>query len=368
MSGQIFKVIEGGVHEGDFKDFGCKAYTAVEVKSYENQCGVDENLVRIRMSFLVDSSTKILYETCFDPATMRSVWARHILYNEIEFHDTGTSGMPDFTADNFFPDFDVANAYTKIGQRDALADILGSEELANQYVDVEEGNVYLARGHLAPRADFFYKSWQRMSYKYINTAPQWQCFNSGNWNYLESAVREMVENSAFAPFAEIYTGTFGILKLLDINDNPTEIWLSGGQEDKRLPVPTYFWKIVYEPETQLGVALIGVNNPHLDPEEVVSHKICPEISDHPLILELSEPDSIIKGICYACSVPDAQKFITDMPQLEVVGVLMKGKTSTSPPTPTAPSSATTSEYFSPISVHVILTVLAFLLQSIVTFY
>jgi hypothetical protein len=38
--------------------------------------------------------------------------------------------------------------------------LLGSEELANDYVNVASGDVYMARGHLAPRADFIYKSWQ----------------------------------------------------------------------------------------------------------------------------------------------------------------------------------------------------------------
>ena len=320
-------MVEGGTFEGDFKDFGCKTYTSVQVQSYDNQCGDESNFSKIRMSFVVESSSKILFETCFDPATMRSVWARHILYNEIELRDTGSSGMPDFSTDNFFEGFDVVTAYTKISQRDAIAEILGSEELANNYVNVQQGNVYLARGHLAPKADFIYKSWQRMSYKYINTAPQWQCFNSGNWNFLENAVRSMVELQQFGPYAEIYTGTFGIMELPDINNNLQEIWLSGNQENQRVPVPKYFWKIIYEPETQLGVVLIGVNNPHLAPEEVTSHKICPEISDHPLILELSDPESITKGVCYACSVPDAQKVITDFPDLEVSGILKRGKAS-----------------------------------------
>ena len=85
---------------------------------------------------------------------------------------------------------------------------------------------------------------QRSTYKYINTAPQWQCFNSGNWNFLENAVRSMVELQQFGPYAEIYTGTFGIMELPDINNNLQEIWLSGNQENQRVPVPKYFWKIM----------------------------------------------------------------------------------------------------------------------------
>ena len=48
----------------------------------------------------------------------------------------------------------------QLGQRDALGEILGSIDLADDYIDVDKGEVYMARGHLAPRADFIYKSWQ----------------------------------------------------------------------------------------------------------------------------------------------------------------------------------------------------------------
>ena len=37
--------------------------------------------------------------------------------------------------------------------------LVGSEELANQYVE-DSGDVYMARGHLAPKADFMYTTWQ----------------------------------------------------------------------------------------------------------------------------------------------------------------------------------------------------------------
>jgi hypothetical protein len=36
---------------------------------------------------------------------------------------------------------------------------VGSETLAAEYVE-QSGDVYMARGHLAPKADFMYTSWQ----------------------------------------------------------------------------------------------------------------------------------------------------------------------------------------------------------------
>ena len=43
--------------------------------------------------------------------------------------------------------------------RDTIAVLVGSEDLASQYVH-ETGNIYMSRGHLAPKADFMYTSWQ----------------------------------------------------------------------------------------------------------------------------------------------------------------------------------------------------------------
>ena len=43
--------------------------------------------------------------------------------------------------------------------RDTIAVLVGSESLAEAYVE-QSGDVYMARGHLAPKADFMYTSWQ----------------------------------------------------------------------------------------------------------------------------------------------------------------------------------------------------------------
>ena len=39
--------------------------------------------------------------------------------------------------------------------------------------------------------------------------------------------------------------------------------------DRRLPVPRYYWKILFSPSQKAGVAVVGVNNPHL--KVVTSH-------------------------------------------------------------------------------------------------
>lgn len=58
--------------------------------------------------------------------------------------------------------------------------IVGSAELAAQYINVSIDH-YLARGHLAPDGDFIDAASQDASYYFMNTAPQFQSFNNGNW-------------------------------------------------------------------------------------------------------------------------------------------------------------------------------------------
>ena len=41
--------------------------------------------------------------------------------------------------------------------------LVGSVDLAEKYVE-QSGDVYMARGHFAPKADFMYTSWQVMIY------------------------------------------------------------------------------------------------------------------------------------------------------------------------------------------------------------
>jgi hypothetical protein len=85
------------------------------------------------------------------------VYARHVLHVENIARDTG-GDRPDFKRDDHF-DYDVNFYYTQVQQTATIAQLVGSEELANQYVRVGE-DVYLARGHLAPNADFVYYAYQ----------------------------------------------------------------------------------------------------------------------------------------------------------------------------------------------------------------
>ena len=91
-------------------------------------CGSENNYLLIQVGFTIQQvgftiqdEIKEVFRSCFDLENSRSIWAQHLLYDEIADRDTGSSGMPsNFDPDTYFPDFNVAHAYTKVIIRQIL--------------------------------------------------------------------------------------------------------------------------------------------------------------------------------------------------------------------------------------------------------
>lgn len=79
--------------------------------------------------------------------------------------------------------------------------------------------------------------------------------------------------------------------------------------------------MVVDPAAGTGVAIVGLNNPHIGEDEIAEHKICTPLENHPLMAEIDYPDSIEKGITYACTVEEAAKAISEIPDLGPLGLL-----------------------------------------------
>ena len=85
--------------------------------------------------------------------------------------------------------------------------------------------------------------WQEATYYYANAAPQWQTVNNGNWRALEAAVRDKARRAGSD--LEIYTGTIGVLRLRAENGTDEELWLATSKDKKYIPVPEYFFKVIF---------------------------------------------------------------------------------------------------------------------------
>ncbi len=175
---------------------------------------------------------------------------------------------------------------------------------------------FLAKGHLAPDADFVLEEWQDATYYFFNAAPQWQSYNNGNWKAVEAAVRKL--SSKRCQSLDVVTGTFGKLSLDGIN--PLALGKSG-----TIPVPLIFWKLVSDVEANETIAFVSVNHPLLeetiieDPGLAESLDLCPPDSES-LCEEAGWPLTrrkyLSKGAIYCCTYDELKKSIPWLPGLE----------------------------------------------------
>lgn len=131
---------------------------------------------------------------------------------------------------------------------------------------------------------------------------------------MESNVRKAAEsyNRTFA----VITGTHGVLTLPDANQKPKRIYLLAGD---KLPVPKTIWKIVYDRETQMGIAIISPNNPFM---ETISQGdfLCDDICDR-YGWSGRNWKNIDGGFVYCCDLKKFLKVVPTTPRLKVRGVL-----------------------------------------------
>ncbi|XP_026469685.1 uncharacterized protein LOC113373613 [Ctenocephalides felis] len=222
-----------------------------EAKPTGRRCGRRESRSEIyEIGFQLSSGRVLkLFDLCHDRDMAETLYSHHKMTPANAGYQHSVP-RPNFIQGKHY-DFSVDNAYKRKSQKSMIAKILNSTKLANQLVH-DTNDYFMARGHLAAKVDFIYGSQQRGTFYFLNVAPQWQTFNGGNWERVESSVRNFV--SARGIEVDLYTGTNGILTFP--NEKP------------RLPVPKVYYRIIYEPKTKLGVVLIGVNNPYASLDEI----------------------------------------------------------------------------------------------------
>ena len=78
-------------------------------------------------------------------------------------------------------------------------------------------------------------------FHYVNVSPQWQTFNGGNREALESSVRTYADKKKHNLY--VYTRTYGILTLLNVKGIEAKLYLYVDRNNnKAIPVPKLFWK------------------------------------------------------------------------------------------------------------------------------
>ena len=147
------------------------------------------------------------------------------------------------------------------------------------------------------------------------TAPQWQRFNALNWEAVEDGTRKLA--SARNILVDVYTGTFGVMKLDDYFGSSKEIFLYVNGADRKIPTPKLYYKVLINKSDSSGIVFIGVNNPHLTLEEIKKdYVICTDVSDKIDYINWKR-DDIGRGFSYAC---DVNEFLKAVPHFSVMDV------------------------------------------------
>jgi len=195
--------------------------------------------------------------------------------------------------------------YNRTQQRATINTLLGLDNSSTKYIK-DSDDKFLSRGHMIARADGFYAAQQNATFYMQNIAPQWQTVNGGNWNRLEINLRDYVEASGTD--LQFWCGVHGVTTLPhETTGEEIDLYLFVNSSMKALPVPEVYWKVVYNPLTEEGVAVIAHNNPYKSEYK----PICEDISSN--LSWFTCQSSQEEGFCYACSLTDFRKTVTVLP-------------------------------------------------------
>ncbi|KAH8329674.1 hypothetical protein KR074_011552 [Drosophila pseudoananassae] len=294
-----------------FRDFVCSKSIPYIVERLDKPCGETSSTSTVASTSLYrvgyDTGDGRFVETmqlCHDPLTLRTHYARHHLVPANVHHQKNVKRLS-FSPAGHFEGYDMARIYTHRHQEQLLA--------GAGLLDVKDG-YFLARGHLAAKADLIYASQQRSSFNYVNVAPQWQSFNGGQWATLEDSTRRFVATSGIS--ATVYTGTHGALQV----GNRTLHLASDANNNDVLAVPQLFYRVLIDNANPgRGIALVGVNNPRATLDQIQdSYIICDPVEERVKWLHWlrkgNSKGNLRKGYLYACSVADFASVVTHLPR------------------------------------------------------
>lgn len=134
---------------------------------------------------------------------------------------------------------------------------------------------------------------------YVNTAPMWKR-NIEQWTHVEEAIRGTVKSTDHK-FA-IISGTFGSDMLPDVNNTQQPLFLS---KTKQVPVPSIFWKLLFDINLMTVKVYLVSNDPNMNPERLsyICENRCQEERDY---LNEIAPE-LFPNKLYCCDIHSFQK-------------------------------------------------------------
>ncbi|GBP50263.1 hypothetical protein EVAR_88099_1 [Eumeta japonica] len=275
-----------------------------------------ENHLVVEVGYRIEGTLYPVYESCFNNNTLNVIYSKYTQKPYNAYFQTRVD-RPYFIDDGKYANVPVESLFSPGGQKNAVAKLVSSR--IDTYITREQ---FLSRGHLAAKTDFPFAFGQRATFHYVNCAPQWYGFNSGNWNTLEVELRNRVNAAGYETI--VYTGTFGVSQLTDIYGKRVDLYLFNDRNNNPvIPIPLYFYKVVYEPATTRGTAFVGINNPYYSPAEAKDLFFCRDVcrGNANFSWLIWRADSSSDGYAFCCTIPDFRNTVEHLPYFEVVGLL-----------------------------------------------
>ncbi|XP_071442883.1 uncharacterized protein [Hetaerina americana] len=321
-SGTLFRVMTptGSAAEVDFVNLTCAQHpysTARYRTDPDPTCRTPNSALEIGFLRPGDGYFLRIIDGCFNNRSLNAIYTHFEMPHSISAFQKGIQRRR-YTKGKFYGNLPVNALYSRKKQRETISKILDSEELGLKYVP-EAGDVFLARGHLTAKGDFIYGSHQRVTFFFVNAAPQWHTFNAGNWASLEVSLRDFASTSQTD--LSVWTGTHGVSSLPDANGLDTRLSLHlDDNGNGQIEVPAVYWKVALDRRSGRAAAFVGVNNPHLAsvPEDLV---FCESVCESIRWLKWRSTD-IIKGYSYCCEVEELRKVVKNIPEFETTGLLV----------------------------------------------
>ncbi|CAH4033352.1 uncharacterized protein LOC123715121 [Pieris brassicae] len=297
-----------------FRQLTCSGHAISEAVETNERCY--GNNVVIRVGYVVNNVLYPTYWSCYDKRRFEVLYVWYAQNPSNSVPQTGVD-RPSWMAGNFFPGVNINNLYTRNRQREAIARSVGNN-MVDRYVTNHQ---FLSRGHLVAKSDQVFATGQRATFYFVNAGPQWQPFNGGNWNSLELNLRDRIARAGY--HTTIYTGTFGVTQLRNSAGHYVDLFLDNTGNNRRVPVPQYFYKVAYDANRRIGTAFIGINNPYYSLAEARALQFCTDRcrNNNAFSWLRWQPDRVDLGYSFCCTIADFRRRVPHLPAFTVNGLL-----------------------------------------------
>ncbi|KAJ3653145.1 hypothetical protein Zmor_019054 [Zophobas morio] len=251
-----------------------------------NSEGCEGGNTLIDVGYVIDITFLPVHSICFDIDTLTPLYTKEKLTPWAAL--SKIPGPNAFVVSTIYGEINIENLYVNINN--ALA-----------YLGFDSDNI-LTKGQLAPSGDFLYKSQKDATFYYPNVAPQWKSINEGNW----AIVNEVIANLTYQNATDAVVIN-GVLNVLNVKQNGVMAPLYLLPGTLQIPVPEFFWKLVYYPEELKELFFFGLNHPNPDAELLgkFTEEICGEdlfsIHQHAWGLDAVNNNDSSLGIIYICN-------------------------------------------------------------------